>query len=95
VIFGTPGRVDVKPPSVPDSLRECTSVRPRAYQAAVYAAVDNLESKVVKVFFSRLCERSSRNNFPQTLIAGRIDSISSSSFLFALRQIALLVESGR
>jgi hypothetical protein len=30
VIFRTPGQVDVEPPSVADSLRECAAASPRA-----------------------------------------------------------------
>jgi hypothetical protein len=51
VIFGTPGRVDVEPPSVADSLRECTTTSPRAWQAAVDAVVDDVEDEVVEIFF--------------------------------------------
>jgi hypothetical protein len=92
MIFRTPGRVDVEPPSVADSLHECAVASPRAYRAAVDAAVDDLESEVVEVFFSGLCERSSRNNFPQMLIAGRIDSFSSfTSDSFACRIWTLTV----
>jgi hypothetical protein len=39
VIFRTPERVDVEPPSVADSLRECAATSPRAWQAAVDADV--------------------------------------------------------
>jgi hypothetical protein len=35
VIFCTPGRVDVKPPSVADSLRECAMSSPRAWQGTI------------------------------------------------------------
>jgi hypothetical protein len=92
VIFHTLGRVDVEPPSVADNLRDRAAASPRAYRAAVDAAVDDLESEVVEVFFSGLCERSSRNNFPQTLIAGRIDSFSSfTSNSFACRIWTLTV----
>jgi hypothetical protein len=51
VIFRTPGRVDVEPPSVADSLRECTTTSPRAWQAAVDAVVDDVEDEVVEVYF--------------------------------------------
>jgi hypothetical protein len=61
VIFHTPGRVDVEPLSVADSLRECAAVSTRAWQAAV----DDVEDKVVKVFFSGLSAQSSRNIFLQ------------------------------
>jgi hypothetical protein len=54
VIFCTPGRVNVEPPSVADSLHECATASPRAYQAAVDAAVD----EVVEVFFFELFEQS-------------------------------------
>jgi hypothetical protein len=50
--FRTQGRVDVEPPSVADSLRECAAASPRVYQAAVDAAVDNVESEVVEIFSS-------------------------------------------
>jgi hypothetical protein len=67
VIFYTPERVDVEPPSVADSLRECAMASPRAWRAAVDAEVvdadvvdadevDDIEDKVVKVFFSELSE---------------------------------------
>jgi hypothetical protein len=59
VIFRTLGRVDVEPPSVADSLRECVTMSPQAWQVAV----DNVEDEVVEVFFSRLFEQSSRNIF--------------------------------
>jgi hypothetical protein len=68
--FRTQERVDVEPLSVADSLHECAAASPRAWQAAV----DDAEDEVVEVFFSKLCERSSRNNFLETLIAERIDS---------------------
>jgi hypothetical protein len=48
--FRTQGQVDVEPPSVADSLRECATTSPQAYQAAVDAAVDDVESEVVEVF---------------------------------------------
>jgi hypothetical protein len=51
VIFRTPGWVDVEPPSVADSLHEYAVMSPRAYQAAVDAAVDDIESEVVKIYF--------------------------------------------
>jgi hypothetical protein len=67
VIFRTLERVDVEPPSVADSLCECTVASPQAWQAAVDAEVvdadvvdadevDDIEDKVVKVFFSELSE---------------------------------------
>jgi hypothetical protein len=37
VIFCPSGRVDVEPPSVADSLRECATTSPRAWQAVVDA----------------------------------------------------------
>jgi hypothetical protein len=47
--FRTQGRVDVEPPSVADSLRECAASSPRAWQAEV----DNdIEDEVVEIFFS-------------------------------------------
>jgi hypothetical protein len=52
VIFRTPGRVDVEPPSVADSLRECAIASPRAYQIVVNAAVDDVKSEVVEIFSS-------------------------------------------
>jgi hypothetical protein len=55
VIFRTQGRVDVEPPSVADSLRECTAASPRAWQAAVNAdVVDDIEDEVVEIFFLRV-----------------------------------------
>jgi hypothetical protein len=60
VIFCTPGRVDVEPPSVADSLHECTAMSPRVYQAVVDAdvvdadEVDDVEDEVVEIFFSEL-----------------------------------------
>jgi hypothetical protein len=54
VIFCTKGRVDVEPPSVADSLRECAAMSPLAWQAAVDAAVDDVEDEVVEVFFFKL-----------------------------------------
>jgi hypothetical protein len=56
--FRTPGRVDVEPPSVADSLRECAATSPRAWQATVDAIVDDVEDEVVKIFFSELSEQS-------------------------------------
>jgi hypothetical protein len=56
VIFRTPGQVDVEPPSVADSLRGCAAASPRAWQAAVDAAVDDVEDEVVEIFFSGLSE---------------------------------------
>jgi hypothetical protein len=50
MIFRTPGRVDVEPPSVPDSLRECVAASPQAWEGTA----DDLESEVVEVFFSEL-----------------------------------------
>jgi hypothetical protein len=57
VIFCTPGRVDIEPPSVADSLRECTAASFRAYQAAADAVVDDIEDEVVEIFSSG-CPRS-------------------------------------
>jgi hypothetical protein len=53
VIFHTPGRVDVEPPNVADSLRECAVASPRAWQTAV----DDVEDKVVEIFFFGLSEQ--------------------------------------
>jgi hypothetical protein len=50
----TQGRVDVEPPSVADSLRECAAGSPRAWQSIV----DNVEDEVVKIFFSELSKQS-------------------------------------
>jgi hypothetical protein len=50
MIFRTPGRVDVEPPSIADSLRECATMSPRAWQGTA----DDLEDKVVEIFFSEL-----------------------------------------
>jgi hypothetical protein len=55
VSFRTQGRVDVEPPSVADSLRECAATSPRAWQAAVDAdVVDDVEDEVVEIFFLRV-----------------------------------------
>jgi hypothetical protein len=63
VIFRTPGRVDVEPPSVADILRECATTSPRAWQAAVDAdVVDDVEDEVVEIFFLRVCSSSPRNS---------------------------------
>jgi hypothetical protein len=51
VSFRTPGRVDVEPPSVADSLREFAMSSPRAWQAGVVAVEDD---EVVEVFFFRV-----------------------------------------
>jgi hypothetical protein len=56
VIFRTPGRVDVEPPSVADSLRECAAASPRAWQATVDTVVDDVEDEVVEIFFVELSE---------------------------------------
>jgi hypothetical protein len=51
--FRTQERVDVEPPSVADSLRECAMTSPRAWQAAVNAGiVDDVEDEVVEIFSS-------------------------------------------
>jgi hypothetical protein len=50
VIFRTPGRVDVEPLSVADSLHECATASPRAWQAAV----NDVENEVVEIFFFEL-----------------------------------------
>jgi hypothetical protein len=52
--FRTQGRVDVEPPSVADSLHECSTASPRAYQAAVDVIVDDVEDEVVEIFFLRV-----------------------------------------
>jgi hypothetical protein len=56
VIFRTPGRVDVEPPSVADSLRECAMASPWAWQGVVDAVVNDIEDEVVD-FFSSLSEQ--------------------------------------
>jgi hypothetical protein len=58
VVFRTPGRVDVEPPSVADNLRECAATSPRAWQAAVDAVVDDAEDDVVEIFFFELSQQS-------------------------------------
>jgi hypothetical protein len=68
MIFRTQGRVDVEPPSVADNLRECSTMSPRAWQAGVDAAVDDVEGEVVEVFSpscpgSQASRRCSRNIF--------------------------------
>jgi hypothetical protein len=65
VSFRTQGRVDVELPSVADSLRECAAASPRAWQAAVDAAVDDVEDDVVEIFFLDCpsSSASSRNIF--------------------------------
>jgi hypothetical protein len=63
VIFRTPGRVDVKPPSVVDSLRECATMSPRAWQDAVDAdVVDDVEDEVVEIFSSGCPSRASNSS---------------------------------
>jgi hypothetical protein len=58
VSFFTQGRVDVEPPSIADSLRECALASSRAWRAAVDAdVVDDVEDEVVKIFSSD-CPRS-------------------------------------
>jgi hypothetical protein len=49
--FRTPGRVDVEPPSVADSLRECTTASTRAWQVVVDAEVDDVEDEVAENIF--------------------------------------------
>jgi hypothetical protein len=61
VSFRTQGRVDVEPPSVADSLRECAMTSPRAWQAAVDAGVDDVKDEVVENIFFGLSELRSRN----------------------------------
>jgi hypothetical protein len=67
VIFRTPGRVDVEPPSVADSLRECVTTSPQAWQAAV----DDLKDEIVKIFSSGCPSSSagSQNIFLQVVNA--------------------------
>jgi hypothetical protein len=56
--FRTQGRVDVEPPSVADSLRECATMSPRACEATVdVAVVDDVEDEVVEIFFSELSKQ--------------------------------------
>jgi hypothetical protein len=58
--FRTQGRVDVEPPSVANRLRAyAATMSLRAWQAAVDAAVDDIEDEVVDIFFSELCAASS------------------------------------
>jgi hypothetical protein len=57
--FHTQERVDVEPPNIADSLRECVEASPRAWQAAVDATVDDVEDEVVEIFFSDLSAQSS------------------------------------
>jgi hypothetical protein len=52
--FHTLEKVDVEPPSVADSLRECAASSPRAWQAAV----DDVEDEVVEIFFFKLSVQS-------------------------------------
>jgi hypothetical protein len=75
MIFRTPGRVDVEPPSVADSLRECAAASPRAWQATVDAAVDDVEDEVIEIFFSKLSAPSSP---------------ASSRFFFSSRRCSLV-----
>jgi hypothetical protein len=49
------------PPSVADSLRECTTASPRAWQAAVDAGVDDVEDEVVENIFFGLFKLRSQN----------------------------------
>jgi hypothetical protein len=56
--FRTQGRVHVEPPSIVDSLRECATARPQAWQAVVNADVVD---EVVEIFFSGLSKQSSQN----------------------------------
>jgi hypothetical protein len=58
VIFRTPGRVDVEPPSVADSLRECAMTSLQSLQAAVDTVVDDVEDEVVEIFFFELSQQS-------------------------------------
>jgi hypothetical protein len=70
VIFRTPGRVDVEPPSIADSLRKCAVTSPRAWQGTVDVdVVDDVEDEVVDFFFlgfSGLSEQSA--NFLFSLV---------------------------
>jgi hypothetical protein len=53
VIFRTQGRVDIEPPSIDDSLRECAAASPRAWKATVDRdVVDDVEDEVVEIFSS-------------------------------------------
>jgi hypothetical protein len=64
----TQGRVDVEPPRVADSLRECMAASPRAWQAiAEMDVVDDVEDEVVTIFSSGSPSSlaSSRNIFLQ------------------------------
>jgi hypothetical protein len=54
--FRTQGRVDVEPASVADSLCECATGSPRAWEAAV----TDIEDEVVEIFFSGLSAQSSQ-----------------------------------
>jgi hypothetical protein len=76
VIFRTQGRVDVEPPSVADSLRECATTSPWAWQAAVDAAVDDVEDEVNEYFSPSYASGVVEIIFHIRLIAGRIDSFS-------------------
>jgi hypothetical protein len=58
MIFRTPGRVDVEPPSVADNLRERATASPRAWQAAIDTIVDDVEDEVVEIFFFELSQQS-------------------------------------
>jgi hypothetical protein len=52
VIFRTPEQVDIEPPSVADSLRECVAMSPRAWEGAVDAdVVKNVEDDICFGFF--------------------------------------------
>jgi hypothetical protein len=68
--FRTQGRVDVEPPSVANSLRECAATSPRALQAAVDIAVDDVESELVEIFSSGCpsSPASSRNIFLRVVL---------------------------
>jgi hypothetical protein len=62
VIFRTPGRVDIEPPSVVDSLHECAVTSPRAWKAAVDVdVVDDIENEVVEIFFLRVVQTVADN----------------------------------
>jgi hypothetical protein len=92
VSFRTQGRVDVEPPSVADSLRECVMTSPRTWQAvADEDVVDNVEDEVVEVFFFelsaqfRLLAKTVADFFP--LIFLQESGLTMSSFVVAPHEI--------
>jgi hypothetical protein len=68
VIFCTPGRVDVEPPSVADSFRECAAASPRAWQAVVDA---NVVDEVVEIFFLS-CPSSSTSSRNSLIVSAKL-----------------------